>query len=130
MNVVLGILNRAVKCMKDLHLSYMILEGDLAIYSKVSQFIFKYRSEGQHDFDNVILKMGGLHMIIWMLRTIYSRFKGSGTIELLSDASVSAEGTVKVALKGSNVKQAVRYYKSLFEALFSTKLVACEKAQK
>ena len=127
MNVILGILNRTVKCMKELHLSYIFLEVDQAIYSKVLQVMFKYESEGRHDFDKVIVRMGGLHVIICMLRTIYSRFKGSGIVELLSEAGVGAEGTIKAAMKGSNVKQGVRYYKLLFEALLRTKLADTEK---
>ena len=129
MNVILGILNRTVQYMKELHLSYIFLEVDQAIYSKVLQVIFKYESEGRQDFDNVILRMGGFHVIICMLRTIYSRFKGSGIVELLSEAGVGAEGTVKAALKGSNVKQGVRYYKLLFEALLRTKLAVFDKPQ-
>ena len=66
-------------------------------------------------------------MIICMLRTIYSRFKGSGIVELLSEAGVGTEGTIQAAMKGSNVKQGVRYYKLLFEALLRTKLAHNEK---
>ncbi len=127
MNVILGILNRTVKCMKELQLSYIFLEVDQAIYSKVLQVMFKYNSEGRNDFDNVIVRMGGFHVIICMLRTIHSRFKGSGIVELLSEAGVGAEGTIKSAINGSNVKQGVRYYKLIFEALLRTKLAYQEK---
>ena len=129
MNVILGILNRTVQYMKELHLSYIFLEVDQAIYSKVLQVIFKYKSEGRQEFDNVILRMGGFHVIICMLRTIYSRFKCSGIVELLSEAGVGAEGTVKAALKGLNVKQGVKYYKLVFEALLRTKLAVFDKPQ-
>ena len=91
--------------MKELHLSYIFLEVDQAIYNKVLQVMFKCENEGRQDFDNVIVRMGGFHVIICMLRTIYSRFKGSGIVELLSEAGVGAEGTIKAAMKGSNVKQ-------------------------
>ena len=64
-----------------------------------------------------------------MLRTINSRPKGSGIVEFLSEAGARAEGTIKDAMQGSNVKQGVRYYKLLFVALFRTKLADTRKTK-
>ena len=39
-----------------------------------------------------------------MLKTIFSRFKGSGIIKLFVYSRISGEGTIKHALKGEDVK--------------------------
>ncbi len=61
------------------------------------------------------------------MKSIYSRFKGSGLVELLSEAGVGAEGTIKAGLSGSNIKQGIRFYKLLFEALLRSKLDFMER---
>ena len=52
-----------------------------------------------------------------MLRTIYSRFKDSGIIELLVEAGVGTETTIRSAIWGGDVKHGIRYYKILYEGL-------------
>jgi hypothetical protein len=49
------------------------------------------------DFEGllIVVCMGGLHITLFVLRTIYSRFSGSGIVELLAEAGVGAEGTIK-----------------------------------
>jgi len=54
------------------------------------------------------------------LRTIYSRYKGSGIAELLSEAGVGVEGRMKAALRELNDKQGIHYYKLLLEARLRT----------
>ncbi|MES9880764.1 MAG: hypothetical protein ABW185_07775, partial [Sedimenticola sp.] len=108
--------------MTELDLEFIFLEVDQAIYNKVLQVIFKYKEDGSARFDNVIVRMGGFHIIMCLMKSIYSRFNGSGLVELLSEAGVGAEGTIKAGLNGSNVKQGIRYYKLLFEAILRSKL--------
>ena len=47
-----------------------------------------------------------------------SRFKDSGKTEILVGAVVEPMGTIKVAMKGSNVKEGIRYLITLREASF------------
>jgi hypothetical protein len=120
--VILSIMNRTMQYMTELELDFIFLEVDQAIYNKVLQVLFKFKEEGSTCFDKMIVRMGGFHIIMCLMKTIYSRFSGSGIIELLSEVGVGAEGTIKAGLNGSNVKQGIRYYKLLFEALLRTKL--------
>ena len=122
MNVILSILDRTMKCKTELELDFIFMEVDQAIYNKVLQVMFQFKQEGSTRFDNLIVRMGGFHIVMCLMKSIYSRFSGSGIIELLSEAGVGAEGTIKSGLNGSNVKQGVRYYKLLFEALLRSKL--------
>jgi hypothetical protein len=122
MSVILSIMNRTMECMTELELDFIFLEADQAIYTKVLQVLFKFKQEGSTRFDKMIVRMGGFHIIMCLMKTIYSRFQGSGIVELLSEAGVGAEGTIKAGLNGTNVKQGIRYYKLLFEALLRSKI--------
>ena len=68
--------------------------------------------------------MGGFHMIMCMMKCIYSRFKGFGFPEFLSEVGVGGSGTIENALKGGDVKAGIRYYKILFEAIFRIRIEA------
>lgn len=128
MNVILTITNRTMQYLTELELDSIFLEVDQAIYNKVLQVLFKFRQEGSTLYDKLIVRMRGFHIIIiCLLRTIYSRFNGSGNVQLLSEAGVGSEGTIKASVNGGNVKQGVRYYKLLYEALLGTKLDVLER---
>lgn len=47
-----------------------------------------------------------------------SRFKHSGKTEIIVGAVVETMGTIKVAMKGSDVKEGIRYLIILHEASF------------
>ena len=66
--------------------------------------------------------MGGFHVIICIMRSIYSRFQDSGIIELLVESGVSSEGTIRAAMKGSDIKQGIRFYKLVYETLLRSKV--------
>ena len=70
----------------------------------------------------IILRMGGLHVIICLLRTIYSRFKDSRMIEILSSSGPGGESSIAYALKGGIVKFDTHLHKKLYEALIRTKI--------
>ena len=40
-----------------------------------------------------------------MLRMIYTRFKNSGIVKILVEARIGTEGTIRVAMKGVDLKQ-------------------------
>ena len=60
--------------------------------------------------------------ILCLLKTIYSRFKELGIIELLVEAGVGTEGTIRSTIRGEDVKQSIRYYKISYEAFTSSKI--------
>ena len=66
--------------------------------------------------------MGRFHVILCLLGTIYSRFKDSGIIELLVEAAVATEGTIRSALRGGDVKLGIHYYKILSETFLRSKI--------
>ena len=56
------------------------------------------------------------------LKTIYSRFYDSGRVELLVEAGVGSEGSIRSAMKDSDVKFGTRHYKILFKAILRPKI--------
>ena len=66
--------------MTELSLKNIILEVDQAIYTKILDAMFRMELDGSMMFDKIIPRMGGFHIVICMLKTIFSRFKNSGII--------------------------------------------------
>ena len=66
--------------------------------------------------------MGGFHIVLCLLKTIYSRFYDSGIVELLAEAGVDSKGSIRSAMKCSDVKFGIRCYKILFEVILQTKI--------
>ena len=110
MNVILAILNKTVGCIKKLALKFIFLGADQAIYNKVGNTIC-------------------LIITMYLMKTIYSRFQEYGLVELLSEAGVGSEGTIKAGLSGFNFKQGIRYYNLLFEALLRSKITYLDDLQ-
>ena len=66
--------------------------------------------------------MGGFHIVLCLLKTIYSRFYDSGIAKLLVEAGFGSEGSIRSAMTGSDVKFEIRCYKILFEAILRTRI--------
>ena len=84
--------------------------------------MFKMETERFEIFKKVIPCMGGFHIGICMLRTIYEQFNKCGIIELLSAAGLVGKGTIKRNLKGGDKKEGILLHKKLFEALLRHKV--------
>ena len=94
------------------------------IYHKVLDVMFQLPDK----FQNVIVKMGGFHIVLCMMRSIYSRFREFGLVHLLSSVGgLGGQGTIESALKGGNVKTGITLYKLLFEAFYRIKIRSFEE---
>ena len=114
-------MERTTECMNYLNLNCIFLEVDQAILNKVLQVSFVFQEKESRKFDKIIVRLGGFHVILCLLRTIYSRVKDFGIIKLLVEAAdrivpFGTEGTIRSALRGGDVKLGIRYYKILGEA--------------
>ena len=78
--------------------------------------------EGFEIFKKVIPHMGGFHIGICMLRTIYEQFNKCGIIKLLSSAGLGGKGTIKRNFKGGDIKEGILQHIKLFEALLRHKV--------
>ena len=75
MDVIYAIMNRTIDIKNELSLEFIFLEADQAIYTKVLQILFKFQEDDNGYFDEIIVRMGGFHVIICLLKTIF-RFRG------------------------------------------------------
>ena len=121
-NVIYEVINRTLSIKKELGLTYIFLEVDQAIYAKVLDIIFELENENNKIFDKIIVRMGGFHIIICLLHTIYSCFRNTGLVELLSRVGLGGKGTIQNALKGGDVKYGIYLHKLLFEAIARSKI--------
>ena len=80
MRVILSVTIWSLDVMTELNLKNIILEVDQAVYTKILDAMFRMELDGSMIFDKIILRMGGFHIVICKLKTIFSRFKDSGII--------------------------------------------------
>ena len=80
MKVIFSVINRPLDVMTELNLKNTILEVDQAICTRILDAMFRMELDGSMIFDKIILRMGGFHIVICMLNTMFSRFKDSGII--------------------------------------------------
>ena len=66
--------------------------------------------------------MGGFHIVMCILNTIYTLFETCDLVQLLSSAGLGWLCTVKKALTGGYVKEGINLHKKLYEALSQTKI--------
>ena len=70
---VISVINRSLDVITELNLKNIILEVDQAIYTKILDAMFRMELDGSMIFDKFIPRMGGFHIVICMLKTIFSR---------------------------------------------------------
>ena len=82
MKVIFSVINRSLGVMTELNLKNIILEVDQAIYTKMidKDAMFRTELDGSMIFDKIIPRMGGFHIVICMLKIIFSTFKDSRII--------------------------------------------------
>ena len=96
MSAIYAFTDRAFKILTELEMEKMLIEADQAIYSKLLDVMFKMSEDGHDVFSKLIPKMGGFHIIMCMLKTVFSIFKYSGIIKLFFYSGISGEGTIKI----------------------------------
>ena len=114
MKVIFSAIHRSLAITRELNLQQMFLEVDQAIYCKPLDAMFRMESNGNRIFDKLIPRMGGFHVIICVLRAIYSGFKDSGMVEWLVYSGIGGKGTITSALNGGDVKRAIFLHKLMY----------------
>ena len=122
MSVIYSVIGRSLHILDELGIEEMFLEVDQAIYAKVLVVMFRIEADGKEVFSKIVPRMGGFHIILCVLRTIYSRFKDSGIIQWLLYSGIGGEGTITNALNGGNVKHAIFLHKLMYEAIMRSKI--------
>lgn len=102
---------RSITCMHSLNLAFIFFEVDQAVYNMVSIALFSHKLNGKKNYENIVIRMGGFHVIICMIKKIYSRFKIQTKLKILFEARVGIKVTVRAAKKGADDKKCITYFK-------------------
>ena len=86
------------------------------------EVLFNQKARDLHFCNKLIVRIGDFYIIMYLLKTICSRFYDYGIVELLAEAGVGSKGSIRSVMKDSDNKFSIRYYKILFEAMHRTKI--------
>ena len=95
------------------------LVADHAIFSKLLEVITGSAPEKR---SLITLKMGSFHIACAFLAVIGKRFAESGLSDLAVEASILGPKTVERAMNGKHCNNAVRMFKTVFEAFMRSKI--------
>ena len=100
------ILKTAQEIMQELELGFIYLEVDQAIHHKVLDVKFQLlQQENYEQFKSIIVRMGGFHITICLMRSIFSWFHGFGFVDLLSAVGgLGGPRTIESVLTGGDFK--------------------------
>ena len=87
---------------------------DLAIYSKAKEIQWRFPNE----FSNLVVRMGGFHIVLNFLSLIGKKFADSGLDNLLIESGVYAAGSTSALMKGKSYNRGIRAHKLCLEVLF------------
>ena len=90
-----------------------IVTFDQAIYKLAKEIQWKRPEQ----FEDMVVRMGGFHIMLNYLGTIGKMVADAGVHELLVDAGLYSDATTGSILKGKQYKRAIRAHKLLREAL-------------
>ena len=86
MNVFYAEIERTEKIRVELGTEFILIEAHQAIYTKVLDAMLKMRNNGKDAFERITPRMGGFHITICMLRTIYCIYSKIGLVQILAEA--------------------------------------------
>ena len=85
-----------MKSIEKLGLEHTVVTQDQAIY----EISYTLRKENPEDFPNLILRLGGFHLLMHYLGSVGKFVTGSGLKDILVQSKVILEGTVNKILSG------------------------------
>ena len=91
-----------------------VITFDLAIYVKAKEIQWQRPDE----FRDMVVRMGGFHIILNYLSLLGKKFENSGLEDLLIEAGVYGSATISSIIKGKAYNRGIRAHKLTMEALF------------
>ena len=108
------VLCRGCEIIDRLKLKAVVCVFDQAFYAKAIEIFWKNKNV----FENLVLMLGGFHLLMMLLGIMGRRYGDAGLRELAVQSEVVAEGSIERVLEGKNYNCAVRFHKVVYEALF------------
>ena len=118
------VLCRACEIRDRLGLKAVACVFDQSFYAKAMEVVWK----NKEIFSNLVIMMGGFHLLLMPLGIIGNRVGDAGLIELAVESDVVAGGSIEKVLTGKNYNRAVRMHKIFYEALMRLLINAFESS--
>ena len=119
------ILRISQEASKQVSQTYTIVTFDLAVAKKAYAIVW----QNQHEFRNVIVRMGAFHLTSAYMNALGKSLKGSGFEEILIESGVCASGSIDQVMNGKHFNRAIRVHKVVLEALERLLLEAFEMSE-
>ena len=98
-----------------LELEAVVCVFDQSFYAKAAEVYWKNKEL----FKDLLIMLGGFHLLMTLLGIIGTRFGEAGLKELAVQSEVVAEGSIDKVLTGKNYNRAVRLHKIIYEAVMA-----------
>ena len=118
------VLCRACEIRDRLGLKAVACVFDQSFYAKAMEVFWK----NKEIFSDLVIMMGGFHLLMMLLGIIGNRFGDAGLIELAVESDVVAAGSIEKVLSGKNYNRAVRMHKIFYEAMMRLLINAFESS--
>lgn len=112
-DAVYTLMDTACRITRKIGQQHTVLVLDQAIYCKALE-IAHDKSE---EFQNLVLRMGGFHILTAFLAVVGKRMEDSGFEDIFIESGVFAEGSVPAIMSGKAYNRAVRAHKLMSEGL-------------
>ena len=108
------VLKHAQKISAAMSQADAVITFDQAIYSKAKEIQWRFPNE----FFNVVVCMGGFHIVLNFLALLGKKFADSGLDDLLIESGVYAAGSTSALMKGKSYNRGIRAHKLCLEVFF------------
>ena len=85
-----------------------------SVYSKAKEIQWRFPNESS----NVVVRMGGFHIVLNFLSLLGKKFADSGLDDLLIESGVYAAGSTSALMKGKSYNRGIRAHKLCLEVFF------------
>ncbi|XP_070548281.1 uncharacterized protein [Ptychodera flava] len=107
------VLSTSVDIANKLRLQSVVLNMDLAIYSKAQEI----RWQNEEYTQRLILRLGEFHTAMSFLSAIGKRFRDAGLEDIMIESGILAQGSVNGVMSGHHYNRSVRCHKLVAEAM-------------
>lgn len=108
------VINRFISISRHYHQKYTIITADQPLYSRGKELVWA----NEENYENVIFRMGGLHVCFNFLKAIGQHVESAGLDYVWIESGVFAPNNTETVLEGKAYYRAVRGHMLAYESLW------------
>jgi hypothetical protein len=121
-NVVREALHICIRSSRKLGMQHTVVTQDEAVY----EISYTLRHQNPGEYSDVVLRLGGFHLLMNFLGAIGKLMSGTGLKELFVTGKLLMEGTANKIMSGKGYYQAINAHMRVYEATMSLRWSAFE----